>query len=59
METKSVVTADIHKLVYYSFNKDEIPSTGIEVCHDDYAPLIDGYHRNWLEDLSTGTHRET
>jgi hypothetical protein len=51
-------TCYIHSLVYYSFHKDESPTKGIDVCHDDYAPLIDGFHRNWLEDLSTGTRTE-
>jgi hypothetical protein len=47
-----------HIFVYYSFHKDESPTKGIDVCHDDHAPLIDGFHRNWLEDLSTGTRTE-
>jgi len=51
-------TCYIHSLVYYSFHKDESPTKGIDVCHDDHAPLIDGFHRNWLEDLSTGTRTE-
>ena len=47
-----------HILVYYSFHKDESPTKGMDVCHDDHAPLVDGFHRNWLEDLSTGTRTE-
>lgn len=51
-------TCYIHSLVYYSFHKDESPTKGIDVCHDDHVPLVDGFHRNWLEDLSTGTRTE-
>ncbi len=54
----NLTTCYIHSLVYYSFHTDETPTKGIDVCHDDHVPLVDGFHRNWLEDLSTGTRTE-
>lgn len=69
----------IHRLVWFSFNKNSLPSddqvvvcdddtepsiepsskTRMVICHDDTAPLMeDGSYRNWLVDLSFGSHSQ-
>lgn len=47
----------IHKLVWETWI-GSIPE-GMDIMHDDKAPLQeDGSYRNWLCDLSLGTHKE-
>jgi hypothetical protein len=47
----------IHKLVWETW-VGEIPE-GMDIMHNDTAPLCeDGSYRNWLCDLSIGTHKE-
>lgn len=45
-----------HQIVWMAFNGD-IPD-GLEILHDDSAPLLNGVYRNWLIDLSLGTRSE-
>lgn len=47
----------IHRMVYEAFN-GAIPADK-HILHDDNAPLdTEGYYRNWLCDLKTGTRSE-
>lgn len=45
----------VHYLVFCTFNNC-LPKG--EVLHDDRAPLVNGYYRNYIEDLKDGTRSQ-